>query len=120
MGDNFMIPAEEENEDGVDYYILQCTRSKFELQEPLQCPWGGVFAVGDEVLRAKYFKKHGRGDKTYVFCDRAVDAHVDAHLARACKFPMVLAAHRAKGSLVYKMSSESVRVVGTRISRTRD
>jgi hypothetical protein len=41
VGDNFMIPAEEENEDSVDFYILQCTRSKFEVQGPLDCPWGG-------------------------------------------------------------------------------
>jgi hypothetical protein len=25
LGDNFMIPAKEENEDGFDFYILQCT-----------------------------------------------------------------------------------------------
>jgi hypothetical protein len=88
LGDNFMIHVEEENEDGVDFYILQCTRSKFELQEPLHCPWSGIFALGDEVIKAKYFKKHRRGDKTYVFCNKAVDVHVDAHLVRACKFPM--------------------------------
>ena len=110
VGDNFMIPAECDNEDGVDYYILQCQREKFMLQEPLSCPWGGVFDAGDEVIRAKYYKKYGRGDKTYVFCDRAVDAHVDAHLVRACKFPMLLAAHRVKGSPVYKIASESKKI----------
>jgi hypothetical protein len=110
IGDNFMIPVEEDNEDGVDFYILQCTRSKFMLKESLHCPWGGIFAPGDEVIKAKYFKKHGRGDKTYVFCDKAVKAHVDAHLVRACKFPMVLASHRVKDSPVYKMSSNSMRL----------
>ena len=80
------------------------------LQEPLSCPWGGVFAAGDEVIRAKYYKKFGRGDKTYVFCDRAADAHVDAHLVRACKFPMLLAAHRVKGTPVYKITAESKRI----------
>lgn len=110
VGDNFMIPAEDDNEDGVEFYILQCTKRKFELQEHLNCPWGGVFSAGDEVIRAKYFKKFGRGDKTFVFCDKAVDAHVDSHLVRACKFPMILAAHRVKGSPVYKMSKESLRV----------
>lgn len=110
VGDNFMIPAESENEDGVDYYILQCQLPKFVLQEPLTCPWGGEFSAGDEVIRAKYFKKYGRGDKTYVFCDRAVDAHIDAHLVRACKFPMFLASHRVKGSPVYKITAESKRI----------
>lgn len=106
VGDNFMIPAEEENEDGVQFYILQCQKTKFVLQEPLSCPWGGTFNVGDAVIRGKYYKKYGHGDKTYVFCDKAVDAHVDAHLVRACKFPMILASHRVKGTPVYKLSAE--------------
>jgi hypothetical protein len=93
IGDNFMVPAAEENDDRVEYYILQCQRSKFVLDEALTYPWGGNFNVGDEVIHGKYFKKYGRGDKSYVFCDKAVDAHVDAHLVRACKFPMVLATH---------------------------
>jgi hypothetical protein len=59
IGDNFMILVEEDNKDGVDFYILQCTRSKFMLEESLYCPWGGIFAPGDEVIKAKYFKKHG-------------------------------------------------------------
>jgi hypothetical protein len=110
IGDNFMIPTEEDNEDGVDFYIIQCTRSKFMLEEPLHCPWSSIFAPRDEVIKVTYFKKHGRGDKTYLFCDKAVEAHVDAHLVRACKFPMVLASHRVKGSPVYKMSSNNMRM----------
>jgi hypothetical protein len=110
VGDNFMIPAKEDNEDGVQFYVLQCQRTKFVLEETFTCPWGGIFKAGDVVIREKYYKKFGRGDKTYVFCDKAIDAHVDAHLVRACKFPMTLAAHRVKGTLVYKMSSESQRV----------
>jgi hypothetical protein len=41
------------------------------------------------VICGKYFKKYGRGDKSYVVCDKVVDAH----LVRACKFLMVLATH---------------------------
>ena len=38
IGDNFIIPAEEGNEDGVEYYILQCVAKKFVLQESMTCP----------------------------------------------------------------------------------
>ena len=69
----------------------------------------GVFRAGDAVIRAKYFK-YGRGEETYVLCDKAVDAHVEAHLVRACKFPMVLAFHRVKGSPVYKVSYETQQI----------
>jgi hypothetical protein len=54
---------------------------------------GGSFNVGHEVIHGKYFKKYGHGDKSYVFCEKAVDAHIDAHLVWVCKFPMVLATH---------------------------
>jgi hypothetical protein len=40
VGDNFMVPAAEENDDGVEYYILQYRRSKFVLDEALTYPWG--------------------------------------------------------------------------------
>ena len=61
---------------------------------------GGLFRARDAVIRAKYFKKYGRGEETYVLCNKVVDAHVEAHLVRACKSPMVLAPHRVKGSPV--------------------
>jgi hypothetical protein len=60
----------------------------------LTYPWGGgSFNVGNDVICGKYFKKYGRDDKSYVFCDKAVDAHVDAHLVQVCKSPMVLATY---------------------------
>jgi hypothetical protein len=110
VGNNFMVLVAEEIDNVVEYYILQYWMSKFFLDEAFTCPWEGSFNVGDEVIRGKYFKKHGRGDKSYVFCDKAVDARIDAHLVRACKFPMVLAIHRVKDIHVYKMSSETKQI----------
>ena len=45
-----------------------------------------------------------------MFCNRAVDAHVDAHLVRACKFSMVLIAYKIKGSPIYKITSKSKKI----------
>ena len=45
-----------------------------------------------------------------MLCDKAVAAHVEAHLVQACKFPMVLASHRVKGSFVYKVSYETQQI----------
>jgi len=72
VGDNFMIPTKEDNEDGVQYYVLQCQRTKFVLEDHFTCPWGAIFKVEDVVIRGKYYK--------------AIDAHVDVYLVRACKF----------------------------------
>lgn len=107
VGDNFAVPAPPGNDEGVAFYILQCQRKKFRVLEDFECPWGGSYKVGDYVLGGAYYKKSGRGSNTYVFLDKAVTAHVDAHLVRACKFPMVLAHHRVKGGdPVYKLQSK--------------
>lgn len=53
IGENFMIPAEEENEDRVEFYILQCQAKKFVLAEPKTCPLGGVFR--DESKCSPFF-----------------------------------------------------------------
>jgi hypothetical protein len=56
--------------------------------------------------------KHGRSVDSYVFLDTSSVAHVDAHLIRACKFPMSLAAYSMKGhSGVYKMTQETRAVI---------
>jgi len=46
----------------------------------------------------------------YVYCDKVGDVHVDAHLVWACKFFAILAAYKAKGICMYKLSTKSQRV----------
>jgi hypothetical protein len=61
--------------------------------------------MGDYIVARAYDIKHGRSTDLYVFLDTSSMAHVDAHLIRACKFPMSLAASSVKGhSAVYKMT----------------
>lgn len=108
LGDNFMIPAEEGNEEGVDFYILQCQRAKFQVQQDLLCPWGGDFKRVDYVISGSYYQKYGRASDTYVLLDASPIAYVDAHLVRHCKFPMVLASHVVRGnSAVYRLGAET-------------
>lgn len=112
VGENFAVPAPDENDEGVEFYILQCQKPKFLVEVAFVCPWGGDFKRGDYAIAGTYYKKHGRSSDTYVFLDTAAVAHVDAHLVRACKFPMRLAAHSVKGgSAVYKLSQETRAVI---------
>jgi hypothetical protein len=37
VGDNFVVPTEADNEEGVDFYILQCQTPKFIVVEPFKC-----------------------------------------------------------------------------------
>lgn len=117
VGDNFMIPAEEGNDEGVDFYILQCVKAKFQVQEDFLCPWGGDFRRGDHALCATYYQKYGRARNTYVLLDRSKIAHVEPHLVRACKFPMVLAPHTVRGSTaVYKLGPETEQILKDALS----
>jgi len=107
-----VVPAEQPNEEGVDFYVLQCQRRKHKLQAPLACPWGAEFEVGDFVIEGTYYKKSGRGEYTYTYLEKSVVAHVSSHLVVACKFRMKLAPYCLKGGdPVYKISSEVVEVV---------
>lgn len=108
LGDNFVIPAEEGNDEGVEFYILQCQKEKFQVQEDFLDPWGGDFRRGDFVISGSYYQKYGRASDTYVLLDASPVAHVDAHLVRLCKFSMTLASHVVRGnSAVYRLSADT-------------
>jgi hypothetical protein len=43
IGDNFAVNAEEGNEEGVEFYILLCTKTNFIIEEFFTYPWGQRF-----------------------------------------------------------------------------
>jgi len=45
IGDNFVVVAKEGNEEGVDFYILQCQQTKHVVQEPFTCAWGCTLTI---------------------------------------------------------------------------
>jgi hypothetical protein len=112
MGDNFVVPAPENNQEGVSFYVLQCQLPKGLVREDFSCVWGDESEAGDYVIQGTYYQKYGVWDNTYVYLSESRAAYVDAHLVRACKFPMTLASHRVKGdALVYKMSSDTLTMI---------
>lgn len=112
VGDNFAIPAPEGNNEGVEFYVLQCEKAKFQVAEDFQCPWGEVFQKGDFAVVGTYYQKYGRGSNTYVLLDKSLRAHVHARHIGAVKFPMILAPHTVRGdSAVYKMTAETLEMI---------
>lgn len=112
-GDNFAIPAEADNEEGVSYYILQCQTAKHLVQEDFVCPWSGPIKRGDSVITATYYQKWGRTtSQNYVYLRDSAPAHIDADIVLACKFQMMPRAHRVKGGdPVYSVPPETVDVI---------
>ncbi len=49
LGDNFAM-----NVEGVDFYILMCTKIMYILQ-PYKCAWGQQFSGGDIVVAGRYY-----------------------------------------------------------------
>lgn len=98
VGDKFVVPAEDGNEEGVLYYVLVCQRTKFVVRTPFSCVWGNDFEVGDEVVEGKYFQRWGnRESGNYVFPDGSHPAYIHSHWVKAIRFPMLMQDHRIQG-----------------------
>ena len=114
VGDNFAVPAIEGNDEGVDFYILQCQRKKQIVREKFTCVWGGQFEVGEYVIAGTYYQKWGKSQNSYVYLRDSRVAYLNATLVIACRFQMVPAAHRVKGDEpVYQLQSETIDVIRT-------
>lgn len=114
-GDNFAVPAADNNDEGVSFYILQCQRPKHTVQHDFDCVWGGHFQAGDSVISGTYYQKWGRRDaNNYVYLRNSREAFVDSSSVLACKFHMIPRNHRVKGGdAVYGVPEETVDVINT-------
>jgi len=86
-GDNFVVLAVEGNIEGVEFYVLQCTRGKYEVDHKFTYSWGPQFEDGDFIIRGTYYQKWNNG---YVYLGNFQPAHIDAHLVGHGKFSMIL------------------------------
>jgi hypothetical protein len=118
IGDNFVVPAEEDNNEGVEFYILQCQRPKFFVKEPFECIWGGRFEVGNCVVATTYYQRWGRTDRTYVYLNESRVAYVNADLVIACKFLMQPTIYKVKGQeSIYKTSEDTLALIKSAVHR---
>lgn len=116
IGDNFAVPAELDNEEGVEFYVLQCQRPKFVVREAFDCVWGSSFHAGDSVVAGTYYQRWGRSNRSYVYLSESRLAYVSADLVKACKFLMRPANYRVKGDdPIYKMSEDTLALITSSI-----
>ena len=105
LGDNFAVSAGPDNEEGIDFYLLLCTKM-YTCRKAFACPWGEHFEPGDSVIQGRYYQKYGTGADTYIWLKKSQKAHLHVSNMRATKFPMVIADHRVTGNEpVYKLPS---------------
>jgi hypothetical protein len=48
--------ADEGNEEGISYYVLQCQRPTFIVCEGFDCVWGNSFSIGDSIVEGIYYE----------------------------------------------------------------
>ena len=72
IGTNFVIHGEDDNDNGVNYYVLFVSRPKFRVHLPFICPWDNEFRTGDYAIKDMYYQIFGR-NKTpnYVWLARS-------------------------------------------------
>ncbi len=50
MGNNFIVPTQEGNHEGVEFYIVWCQQVSYHIvQDKLTCAWGGEFDYKDHI-----------------------------------------------------------------------
>ena len=59
VGDNFDVNAEEENWEGVDFYILKCTLCKQCATHNIVDAWGNFVSVGTFYIEGIFLCKTG-------------------------------------------------------------
>jgi hypothetical protein len=86
-GDNFAVVCDDEQ---VDYYILQCTKSKYKLTEAVEDEWGGIFSIGDVVVEGVYFELQSklRNCHKYILLDERPKVIMYSHLVRSIRVKM--------------------------------
>jgi hypothetical protein len=68
VGDNFAILAKEGNNEGDEFYVLQCQKTTHIVRNHFICPWGDEFDVGNNVIDGIYYQKWGHGENNgYIF-----------------------------------------------------
>ncbi len=112
VGDNLVVNASKGNDEGVDFWIILCTKPLHTVKEAFTDNWGTVFEVGDEVVAGFYYQKY---HENYVLLKNSHIVYMHAHLVRCVKFLMLPKSHRVSGNdCTYELpNSELVKVMST-------
>jgi hypothetical protein len=94
VGDNFVVNAEEGNEEDVNFYIVLCTQPTHIVAKDYTNPWKTKFKEGDVVVAETYYQKWGSGINNYVFLQNSLTMFMHVSHVRSIKFPMLPSNHR--------------------------
>lgn len=89
LGSYFVICCKDGNEEGMEYYLLQCTGEFETLNESRLCIWAdNDFRVGDTVVTGKYMRRFGRTPKKYRWDPNRMPTTIVSHLVIGINLPL--------------------------------
>lgn len=91
LGDNFVVNALEDNDGGVDFYVVLCIQQTHIPQTDLKCHWGSQFHASDVVI---YYWKWGTRESNYVILQRSHAIYLDVSHVWGTLFFMFPSNHR--------------------------
>ena len=89
-GDNFAVNAEAGNKEGVEFYLLRCTTTKWMTNCVIQDQWRNKCAKDTYVITGYYFEQKEGDPNHYTLLDHKGVTNMYSHLVRAIKFYMPL------------------------------
>lgn len=89
-GDNYAVNVDDQNDEGVDFYILKCVKPRYLTEKSLTDAWGNKLSRGTYVITGYYYEQSKDNPQHYTFLDNKGLSHMYSHLVRAIKFDMLL------------------------------
>jgi hypothetical protein len=98
VGVNIAVNAKFGNVEGVDFYVICCSKTLYIIKEDFKCKWGTKFLANEQVVANKYYQKWGNYGGTYVLLKDSRVVFMYSHLVRTTKFLMILKDYRVQGN----------------------
>lgn len=80
IADNFVVNVKIGNVEGVDFYLICCSKPLHTIKEDFFCKRGINFVVGEQVVVGKCHKKWGTSYSTYVLLKNSHVVFLYSHL----------------------------------------
>jgi hypothetical protein len=122
IGDNFVVNDEIGNLEGVDFWVVCCTKPMHTTRKEFTDKWGTSFVIiSDDVVAGLYYQRWGSNDRSFVLLKDFHVIYVLCNLVCVAKFLMPPRDHIVSGNDgVYRMDEDTSSVINFVIATFED
>lgn len=66
-GDNFVVNVEATNEEGVEFYILKCLKTRWMTKKAIKYQWNNICLRGTYIITRYYYKQQAENPQYALF-----------------------------------------------------